>query len=143
MNSIFLLQAWLQEFAWARRDIDRRQKGLLKQLPSMNPRLRQQPIFCMETALKMVLWSSLVYESECSEGRIAVMKADSAMRLPVKKVQESSSDSGSESVDDSAKSSSGLDSEVGQLRSDRRREVFRAFHPATIDHIAERHICCS
>lgn len=51
----------------------RRQKGLVKQLPSMNPRLRQQPIFCMETALKMVLWSSLVYESECSEGNLPAL----------------------------------------------------------------------
>ena len=38
-----------------------RQKALETRFPSMGPSLRKQPMFCMETALKMLLWSYCAY----------------------------------------------------------------------------------
>ena len=104
------LQAWLQEFAWVSRDVPARQKALARELPSMNVRLRLQPIFCIETALKMVLWSSLVYESECSEGRIPAVGSEGGHSPEY--LQEKLDDSDAESVNESARSSGGLDHEV-------------------------------
>ena len=73
----------------------------MKQLPHMNPRLRQQPIFCMETALKMVLWSSIVYESECSEGRLPSIKGIRNPDAPPE-LQKMVSDESSQSADSEA-----------------------------------------
>ena len=35
---------------------------MLKHSPGMEARLRTMPLFCMETALKLLLWSDVVYE---------------------------------------------------------------------------------
>ena len=35
---------------------------MLKHSPGMEARLRNMPMFCMETALKLLLWSDVVYE---------------------------------------------------------------------------------
>jgi hypothetical protein len=55
------MQAWLQDFAWTSQDVAVRQKALIKRFPVMGKRLQRQPMFCMETALKMVLWSYCGY----------------------------------------------------------------------------------
>lgn len=55
----------------------------------------------------MVLWSSLVYESKCAEGKIAVMREDTAMEATALKEEESfSTESGPDSIDDLPKSGS-------------------------------------
>ena len=35
---------------------------MLKHSPGMEARLRNMPLFCVETALKLLLWSDVVYE---------------------------------------------------------------------------------
>ena len=35
---------------------------MLKHSPGMDARLRNMPLFCMETALKLLLWSDVAYE---------------------------------------------------------------------------------
>jgi hypothetical protein len=45
---------------------------MLKHSPGMEARLRRMPMFCMETALKLLLWSDTVYECikpEATAGR--------------------------------------------------------------------------
>lgn len=61
-------QAWLQDFAWTEKQIPKRQRALLKRSPTMGPRLQDKPMFCFETALKMLLWSDLVYEYASDKG---------------------------------------------------------------------------
>jgi len=61
MKGTVPVQAWLQDFAWTPNDMGIRQKALETRYPSMGPRMRRQPMFCMETALKMLLWSYCGY----------------------------------------------------------------------------------
>ena len=50
----------------------------------------------METALKMVLWSSIVYESECSEGHLPSIVSTRKLNTPPES-QEMTTDASSES----------------------------------------------
>jgi len=49
---------------------------MLKHSPGMEARLRSMPMFCMESALKLLLWSDLVYK--------CVVESDSPLGLPIK-----------------------------------------------------------
>lgn len=82
----------------------------------MGPRLQQQPVFCMETALKLVLWSDLVYEDaadgkaslgECLTG--AKAKEDSLVGSSGSEQQESCRMETSESEAGSSERSSSAD----------------------------------
>ncbi len=81
-------QVWLQEFAWTRQGIARRQHAMQKHSPGMQARLCNMPVFCMETALKLLLWSDVVYECVVEpEGELGApmqVFAISAVTCPLK-----------------------------------------------------------
>ena len=58
-----ILHTWLQEFSWTSADhplaINRRNSKLSTSAP-----LRQEPMFCIETAMKLLYFSNLVYSIE-------------------------------------------------------------------------------
>jgi len=58
-----VVQAWLQKFAWTERTlqdrVDRRNV-----LPQNDRLLEDEPMFCFETAVKLLYWSGFVYEHE-------------------------------------------------------------------------------
>ena len=56
-----MLQAWLQELAWTEKEKPERLGTRNATLPD-NEELRQAPMFCFETAIKMAYWSALVYD---------------------------------------------------------------------------------
>lgn len=56
-----ILQAWLQEFAWSEKQVPeaiRRRNAKL----AGSKTLRKKPMFCIETAIKMLYYSKLVYK---------------------------------------------------------------------------------
>ena len=61
-----ILQAWLQEFAWTQAEhplaINRRNAKLAR-----NKKLAAEPMFCIETAIKLLYYSNLVYSIDDSE----------------------------------------------------------------------------
>ena len=57
------LQVWLQKFAWTEAEkpgrlADRCEHG---RTPGVAASLAEEPMFCMETALKALYWATLVY----------------------------------------------------------------------------------
>lgn len=57
------MQAWLQRFAWTEPN---KGKSLVRRnsIPKDSTLLRDEPMFCFETAVKMLYWSAFVYEHE-------------------------------------------------------------------------------
>ena len=55
------VQAWLQRFAWTERKLERRKK-VRNNLPADRTLLSQEPMFCFETAVKLLFWCGFVYE---------------------------------------------------------------------------------
>lgn len=55
------LQAWLRELAWTPGEVGPIRESLTARMPKLQERFAQEPIFCFETALKLLLWSDLVY----------------------------------------------------------------------------------
>lgn len=79
MGGSAFLQAYLQEFVWTVDQIPRRQQALLLRSPTMGPHLHEKPLFCFETALKLLLWSDVVYdgsEGELNPGLAGTVRAD-------------------------------------------------------------------
>ena len=63
LKSVSVLQAWLQELAWTEKEKPERLDIRNATLPD-NEELRQAPMFCFETAIKMAYWSALVYDDK-------------------------------------------------------------------------------
>jgi hypothetical protein len=62
-----ILQAWLAEFAWTESDIPRKRAERASSLPPESFEhfcIDCEPLFCFETAVKMLYWSFLVYDHE-------------------------------------------------------------------------------
>lgn len=57
------VQAWLQRFAWTEKKLERR-KQLRNSLPADRLLLSQEPMFCFETAVKLLYWCGFVYEHD-------------------------------------------------------------------------------
>ena len=55
------LQAWLQRFAWTEKKLERR-KQARNSLPVDKTLLQGEPMFCFETAVKLLYWCGFVYE---------------------------------------------------------------------------------
>ena len=55
-------QAWVQEFAWTEEQVPQRsaERAEHAHLPA------REPMFCMETALKLLYWSFLVRNADCA-----------------------------------------------------------------------------
>lgn len=65
------LQVWLQDFAWTEEEVPQRvsQRKLRGQGEHDVQQLAAEPMFCMETALKLHHWSSLAYTHTQREER--------------------------------------------------------------------------
>ncbi|KAI7844547.1 hypothetical protein COHA_001905 [Chlorella ohadii] len=62
-----ILQAWLAEFAWTEGDIPRKRSERASSLPLESFEhfcIDCEPLFCFETAVKMLYWSFLVYDHD-------------------------------------------------------------------------------
>lgn len=62
-----ILQVWLQEFAWSERDIERKRCERSSSLPQDSFEgfcMDCEPLFCFETAIKLMYWSFLAYDAE-------------------------------------------------------------------------------
>ncbi len=66
-KSFFLIQVWEQEFAWTAADKPIKVAARARTVPG-DHKLNKQPIFCFETMMHMLYWSSLVcdYKRVCS-----------------------------------------------------------------------------
>ncbi|KAL3158681.1 hypothetical protein ABBQ32_011423 [Trebouxia sp. C0010 RCD-2024] len=74
-----LMQVWLQRFAWTEQKLAacKRKRDALPQDPTL---LRDEPMFCFETAVKLLYWAGFVYEHE--EGRKVMDRTEeTAMKL--------------------------------------------------------------
>lgn len=61
-----ILQVWLQEFAWAERDVPRKRVERVSSLPEdsfVGFCMDCEPLFCFETAIKLMHWAFLAYDS--------------------------------------------------------------------------------
>ena len=60
-KSEIAVQSWLQRFAWTEQNLGKRmaRRNLIPQDPTL---LRDEPMFCFETTVKMLYWSAFVYE---------------------------------------------------------------------------------
>lgn len=56
-----LMQSWLQRFSWTEQLL-RGRVARRNALPKDETLLRDEPMFCFETAVKMLYWSAFVYE---------------------------------------------------------------------------------
>lgn len=56
-------QVWLQRFAWTEQKLAPRVKKR-NALPKDPTLLRDEPMFCFETAVKLLYWAGFVYEHE-------------------------------------------------------------------------------
>lgn len=58
-----MLQVWLQRFAWTEQKLASRitKRNALPKDPTL---LRDEPMFCFETAVKLLYWAGFVYEHE-------------------------------------------------------------------------------
>ena len=55
------VQSWLQRFAWTEQNLVKRVVRR-NAIPKDETLLRDEPMFCFETAVKMLYWSAFVYE---------------------------------------------------------------------------------
>lgn len=57
------VQVWLQRFAWTEQKLAacKRKRNALPQDPTL---LRDEPMFCFETAVKLLYWAGFVYEHD-------------------------------------------------------------------------------
>ena len=64
------VQVWLQRFAWTERKLASRieKRNALPKDPTL---LRDEPMFCFETAVKLLYWAGFVYEHE--EVRVLIL----------------------------------------------------------------------
>lgn len=65
------MQEWLQFFAWTERTKDAKVGERASHMPQQQQKLLEShPIFCFETAIKLLYWCGFVYEhdevSSCS-----------------------------------------------------------------------------
>ena len=61
-----ILQVWLQEFAWTERDVERKKEERVSSLPEEsfeNFCMDCEPLFCFETAVKLMYWAFLAYDT--------------------------------------------------------------------------------
>ncbi|PSC73217.1 DEAD-box ATP-dependent RNA helicase 50 isoform A [Micractinium conductrix] len=81
-NQASILQVWLQEFAWTEADGPRKHSERSSSLPPESYEgfcLDCEPIYCMETAIKMMHWCFLAYD--IAERPDSPFTADTACRL--------------------------------------------------------------
>lgn len=63
MPIICILQVWLQSFAWTENSLSvRKQVGSGVGSLHEAPLLAEEPMFCFETAVKLLYWCGLAYE---------------------------------------------------------------------------------
>lgn len=80
-NRLWFLQSWLQQFVWSKKQVQPRMRAILKQSPTMARAIESHPIFCMETALKMLVWSTVVYEDATSQEGMPPLKGASQAQI--------------------------------------------------------------
>lgn len=69
-NQDQILSAWLHEFAWTEED---KPGAIRRRNAHMHgaSRLDAEPMFCIETAIKLLFWADLVYDFGLVRGPIA------------------------------------------------------------------------
>eukprot|EP00890_Picochlorum_soloecismus_P000351 jgi/Picsp_1/1316/NSC_04797-R1_alpha beta-hydrolase len=69
-HTLAVLQVWLQEFAWKEDDVSDKRRERASSLPDESfeeVELNKEPLFCFETAVKMLYWANLVYYIDKNE----------------------------------------------------------------------------
>ena len=61
IQSLCAIQAWLQKFAWTDSSL-KTKISKRNALPQDEALLEKEPMFCFETAVKLLYWSAFVYE---------------------------------------------------------------------------------
>ncbi|GAB4817731.1 hypothetical protein N2152v2_004777 [Parachlorella kessleri] len=77
-----ILQVWLQEFAWTEKDVPHKRQERSSSLPKGSYEhfcMDCEPMFCFETAVKMMYWSYLCYDKDETKGTPFTM--DTALSL--------------------------------------------------------------
>ncbi|GAB4817729.1 hypothetical protein N2152v2_004775 [Parachlorella kessleri] len=77
-----IMQVWLQEFAWTENDVPRKRQERASNLPQDCPErvsIDYEPMFCFETAVKLMYWSYLVYDHDETKG--SPFSVDTALSL--------------------------------------------------------------
>lgn len=77
-------QVWLQRFAWTEQKLASRieKRNALPKDPML---LRDEPMFCFETALKLLYWAGFVYEHE--EVRFPIRESHIVLTTPQPNLQ--------------------------------------------------------
>ncbi|KAL4431080.1 hypothetical protein ABPG75_006336 [Micractinium tetrahymenae] len=73
-----ILQEWLQEFAWTEAEVPRRRRRRASSLPPESKKavaINREPMFCVETALKLAFWSFVCYDHMEVPGSIYALEA--------------------------------------------------------------------
>ena len=73
------LQTLLQKFVWTRDQVSQRQQRFQKYTPGYSHGVHQQPVFCMQTAMELLLWSNVCYERDPEGGQPAMSAAQAAL----------------------------------------------------------------
>lgn len=55
-------------------------RAILKQSPTLARAVGSQAIFCMETAFKLLVWSTVVYEDAAADERMPPLKGHSILK---------------------------------------------------------------
>lgn len=81
-SSCLPLQVWLQEFAWTEDDLPNKKEERSSSLPSGSDveQLNREPMWCFETAIKLMYWSFLCYDYEENKTE-AAYSVDTALSL--------------------------------------------------------------
>ncbi|GAB4817725.1 hypothetical protein N2152v2_004771 [Parachlorella kessleri] len=77
-----ILEVWLQEFAWTEKDVQRKRQERSSSLPKESYEhfcMDCEPMFCFETAVKMMYWSYLCYDQ--GETKASPFNIDTALSL--------------------------------------------------------------
>lgn len=63
LSTALFLQVWLQQFAWLEREKPEKvaERATYTSNPGTAKSLNDEPLFCLETALKAIYWATLVY----------------------------------------------------------------------------------
>ncbi|KAL6766611.1 hypothetical protein ACKKBG_A36690 [Auxenochlorella protothecoides x Auxenochlorella symbiontica] len=77
-----ILGVWLQEFAWTEREIENKKEERSSSLPpgTDTEQLNAEPIWCFETAIKLIYWCFLCYDYEENKSK-AAYSVDTALSL--------------------------------------------------------------
>ena len=83
-HTLAVLQVWLQEFAWREEDVSSKIKERASSLPDESfeeVELNKEPLFCFETAVKMLYWANLVYSIDEEDQELSKKFAQDLYKL--------------------------------------------------------------